>query len=160
MAGSASDYVNPNPVKISFNLLYQALVTFPTEVFAIATTSVVDMDALTCVMRYVESTQHFGLEFGGVKDPCLVGYADSSYSSDPDTRRSTTGYVFLYDGGAVSWGSRLQQTVAMSTMEAEYMVVAAAAKEGLWFRKLMEELQMQQGQVHIWGDNQCALNVF
>ncbi|GAX74896.1 hypothetical protein CEUSTIGMA_g2342.t1 [Chlamydomonas eustigma] len=79
-----------------------------------------------------------------LQDPCLVGYADSSYSSDPDTRKSTTGYVFLYNGGAVSWGSRLQQTVAMSTMEAEYMAAAAAAKEGLWFRKLMEELQLQQ----------------
>ncbi|GAX78236.1 hypothetical protein CEUSTIGMA_g5678.t1 [Chlamydomonas eustigma] len=121
--------------------------------------TILHMDALTSVMRYVESTQYFGLEFGGVKDPCLVGYADSGYSSDPDTRRSTTGYVFLYNGGAVSWGSRLQQTVAMSTMEAEYMAAAAAAKEGLWFRKLMEELQMQQGTVHIWGDNQSALCV-
>ncbi|GAX80348.1 hypothetical protein CEUSTIGMA_g7787.t1 [Chlamydomonas eustigma] len=121
--------------------------------------TILHMDALTSVMRYVESTQYFGLEFGGVKDPCLVGYADSSYSSDPDTRRSTTGYVFLYNGGAVSWGSKLQQTVAMSTMEAEYMAAAAAAKEGLCFRKLMEELQMQQGTVHIWGDNQSALCV-
>ncbi|GAX74918.1 hypothetical protein CEUSTIGMA_g2364.t1 [Chlamydomonas eustigma] len=69
--------------------------------------TILHMDALTSVMRYVESTQYFGLEFGGVKDPGLVDYVDSSYSSDPDTRRSTTGYVFLYNGGAVSWGSRL-----------------------------------------------------
>ncbi|GAX79328.1 hypothetical protein CEUSTIGMA_g6769.t1 [Chlamydomonas eustigma] len=75
-------------------------------------TTELHMDLLTSVMRYLQTTQHFGLEFGGEKQKGLVGFSDSSYSSDVDTRRSTTGYVFTYNGGAVSWSSRLQPTVA------------------------------------------------
>ncbi|GAX75268.1 hypothetical protein CEUSTIGMA_g2713.t1 [Chlamydomonas eustigma] len=96
------------------------------------------------VMRYLQITQHFGLEFGGEKHKDLVGFSDSSYSSDVDTKRSTTGYVFTYNGGVVSWSSRLQRTVAVSTIEAEYMAASAVAKEALWLRKLMCELQVSK----------------
>ncbi|GAX73441.1 hypothetical protein CEUSTIGMA_g893.t1, partial [Chlamydomonas eustigma] len=114
------------------------------------------MDLLTSVMRYLQTTQHFGIEFWGEKHKGLVGFSESS---DVDNRRSTTGYVFTYNGGAVSWSSRLQPTVAVSTMEAEYMAASAAAKEALWLRKLMCELQVSDKPVHIWGDNQSALCV-
>ena len=58
--------------------------------------------------------------FGSDK-PQLDGFTDSDMSADVDTNRSTSGYVMTYAGGAVSWQSRLQKTVALSTTEAEYM---------------------------------------
>jgi hypothetical protein len=87
------------------------------------------------VVRYLAGTAEDGVTFGGSEET-LVGYCDEDYAGDVDTRRSTTGYVFLMYGGAVSWSSRLQPTVAASTVEGEYLSAAQAVKEALWFRKL------------------------
>ena len=65
-------------------------------------------------------------------------------SGDVDSSRSTSGYVMTYSGGAVSWQSRLQKTVALSTMEAEYMAAVEARKELIWMRDFLIELGMKQ----------------
>ena len=58
-------------------------------------------------------------------------------SADADTSRSTSGYVMTYAGGVVSWQSRLQKMVAMSTTEAEYMAAVEADKELIWMRNFV-----------------------
>ncbi|GAQ93561.1 hypothetical protein KFL_016490010, partial [Klebsormidium nitens] len=110
------------------------------------------------VARYLSGTAELGVTFGGSAEP-LVGYADADYAGDVDSRRSTTGYVFLVYGGAASWSSRLQPTVAASTVEAEYMSAASAAKEALWLKKLCGDLELPGGVVQIYGDNQGALQL-
>jgi len=64
---------------------------------------------------------------------------------DLDTRRSTTGYVFKVCGGTVAWKSRRQPTVALSTTEAEYMASADAARQAIWLRLLLDDLQLGLG---------------
>eukprot|EP00775_Hariotina_reticulata_P001034 gene1034-1371_t len=81
------------------------------------------------------------------------------YAGDIDTRRSTTGYVFMYNGGAVSWQSKRQPTVAVSTAEAEYMAAAAAVKEGLWLSKLLTDLGKPTAVIEILADNQSAIKL-
>ena len=110
------------------------------------------------VVRYLAGTQEAGVTFGGSDEP-LVGYCDADYAGDVDSRRSTTGYVFLMYGGAASWSSRLQPTVAASTVEAEYMSAAQAGKEALWLRKLCADLGITGGTIQIYGDNQGALRL-
>ena len=61
----------------------------------------------------------------------ILGFSDSDFASDEDDRKSYTGYVFLICGGAVSWSTHKQSTVALSNMEAEYMALSAAAREAL-----------------------------
>jgi hypothetical protein len=75
-------------------------------------------------------TLDLGLQFGG-KTKGVVGYCDADYAGDLDSRRSTTAHVWLMHGGAVSWRSVLQPTVALSTAETEYMAAAGAAREAL-----------------------------
>ncbi|CAD6925284.1 unnamed protein product [Tilletia laevis] len=70
----------------------------------------------------------------------LVGYTDSDLAGDVETSRSTTGFVFYIHGNPVSWSSRLQTSVAMSTVEAEYIALAEGLREGLWLRNLLTEL--------------------
>ncbi|KAJ9512226.1 hypothetical protein QJQ45_012781 [Haematococcus lacustris] len=96
--------------------------------------------AARAILSYLKGTADQGLVFGEAAE--LQGYCDADYAGDKDTARSTTGYVFAMNGAAISWSSRLQPTVAMSTAEAEYMAASSAVKEGLWLRKLMQDLQL------------------
>ena len=98
------------------------------------------------VMRYLKGTMNLGITFsGGVNnDNVLVGYSDSDWGSCPVTRKSTTGYVFMLNNGAISWNSKLQTTVAISTMEAEYMAMCATMQEGVFLRQLLKDMNFEQ----------------
>ena len=108
------------------------------------------------VLRYIAGTADFGITYAGLD---LEGYCDADYAGDLDSRRSTTGYVFTLGGGAISWSSRLQPTVAASTTEAEYMAAAYAIKEGLWLRTLLTELGLEASTIPIQADNQSAIKI-
>ena len=69
-----------------------------------------------------------------------MGYTDADWAGDPDTRRSTSGYLFNLGSAAISWSSKRQATVSLSSCEAEYMGETQATKEAMWLRRLMEEL--------------------
>ena len=70
----------------------------------------------------------------------VKGYVDSNFAGDLNKRKSTTGYVFTLADGAISWVSKLQTVVALSTRKVEYMGAAEACKEAIWIKILMEEL--------------------
>ena len=81
------------------------------------------------VLRYLRSTPEDGITFSGVGG--VIGYCDSDYASEP-SRKSISGMVFLFGGGAVCWKSKQQPTVALSTCEAEFMAMNLACREALW----------------------------
>lgn len=64
----------------------------------------------------------------------LVGYADVNWAIDIDSRRSTSGYVFLLENCAVSWCSKRQQSVSLSTIESEYVTITLASQKLLWLK--------------------------
>jgi len=88
----------------------------------------------------------------------LVGYADADWAGDIASRRSTTGYVFLLCGAAVSWKTKLQTSVALSTCEAELMALSDAGREAIWLKRMSGELvqHFASGPVPINEDNQAA----
>jgi hypothetical protein len=111
------------------------------------------------VFRYLKTTQDKCLRYeiqGGVK---LIGYCDSDYAGDLDTMRSTSGYVFLLGGGAVSWSSKRQGMVTLSSTEAEYVAATHASKEALWLKRFLVELGWTQDAVRVYCDNQSALRL-
>ena len=77
--------------------------------------------------------------FGRTTDG-VAGYVDSNYARDPDNGRSLTRYVFTIRGCFISWKATLQSTVALSTIEVEYMTVTEACKEALLLKGLLREL--------------------
>ena len=72
----------------------------------------------------------------------LIGYTDSDFQSDRDSRKSTSGSVFTLGGGAIVWRSIKQSSIADSTMEAEYIAACEAAKEAVWLRKFFTDLEV------------------
>jgi len=89
-----------------------------------------------------------------------MGYMDSDWTNDPDQRRSISGYIFTLGGGAVSWSSKKQQTVAASSCEAEYMAAGHCTKEALWLRSLLSGLEIASlGPTVLHCDNQGTISL-
>jgi ATP-binding cassette subfamily B (MDR/TAP) protein 1 len=110
------------------------------------------------ILRYIKGTSDVALCYGG-SEFTVRGYVDSDFAGDLEKRKSTTGYVFIIAGGAVSWVSKLQTVVALSTTEAEYMAATQACKEAIWMKKLMEELGHKQENILLYCDSQSALHI-
>ena len=79
-------------------------------------------DVVKWILRYLKGTSDFVLCFGG-KDTLLRGYTDFDMAGNLDNRRSTIGYVFTFFGAAISWASKLQQVVSLSTTKAKYIAL-------------------------------------
>ncbi|WJZ98697.1 hypothetical protein VitviT2T_017207 [Vitis vinifera] len=91
------------------------------------------------ILKYLRRTKDQFLIYGE-SELKLKGYTDASFASDKDDSKSISGYVFTLNGGAVSWKSSKQATVANSTTEAEYIAASEAAKEAVWMKKFISEL--------------------
>eukprot|EP00170_Pyropia_yezoensis_P005168 contig_21086_g5182 len=113
--------------------------------------------AAKTVLRYLKGTLEWGLRYGARGG--LVGYSDADFAGDVDTRRSTSGYVFVLNGAAVSCLSKVQPTVATSTMEAEYIASVQAAREAVWLKLLIKTLMRTDNAVPLRCDNQGALRL-
>ena len=131
------------------------------------------MAAAERVLRYLAGTRQAGLVFGsrngGVAgdsrghaklDVDVCAYADADWANNRGDRRSITGWVGKLNGDPISWASKKQRTVALSTCEAELYAEAAAIQEVLWLRGLVKELGLHThlGST-VYGDNQSAIAV-
>ncbi|GBP46785.1 Retrovirus-related Pol polyprotein from transposon TNT 1-94 [Eumeta japonica] len=118
------------------SLMFAAIVTRPDIMFAVSTVSRFlnshdqsHWNAVKKIFKYLKGTLSFGLCFRSNENNTLESYSDADYANDPVTRRSTTGYVFMKNGAAVTWSSQRQTTVALSTTEAEFMASCSATKK-------------------------------
>ena len=92
--------------------------------------------AIKRVFRYLCGTSNFAVHFGGKRDGMnfeVVGSVDADWGGDVDSRKSTSGYVFNLFGGPVSWMSKKQSVVALSSTKAEYMALTHASKKQYGF---------------------------
>jgi len=111
------------------------------------------------VLRFLKGTADRALEYGA-RDFRLAAQCDSSWGNDLDTRRSFAGYFFAVNGGAISWRSHLQPTVALSTVEAEYMTYSEVTKEAIWLRALCAFLGAPCSEpTDVHNDNAGALSL-
>ena len=95
--------------------------------------------ALLHVVGYIKNTIDFGITYSRDGDLNPIAYADADYGGCRDTRRSTSGYVFTMAGGPVTWSSKRQATVALSTVEAEYVAMSRCAQQMVWTQSWLEE---------------------
>jgi hypothetical protein len=150
-------------------LMYAMLGTRPDIAYAVGSLSrfssnsgKTHWDQALHVLGYLSQTRHYCLEFDGSDDDeltsLIIGYSDSDWAGDVDTRRSTGGYVVLMCKAAISWSSKLQSAPALSSTEAEYMAMTRAAQEAIWLRQLLKQLGFKQDSpTKLQGDNQGAI---
>ena len=94
------------------------------------------------ILSYLKGTSSYGITFGsnGTNERTLIAYSDADFAANVDDRRSTTGVLLILNGGPISWKSQRQSCVSLSTTESEYVAAAAAAKDVVWMRRLLQDL--------------------
>ena len=117
------------------------------------------LTALKRVLRYLRGTIGYGLVYlKGQSKARLVGYSESDFSSDEQDQESTSGQVFFLGDMLISWTSQKQKTVALSSCEAEYIAVTAAACKGMWLNRFVSELSgIDETMVKLLVDNKSAI---
>ena len=109
---------------------------------------------------YLKGTVNFGILYTKQKSMNFIAYSDADWAGDPDDHKSTSGYLFQMCGGAVSWRSKKQSSVVLSTAEAEYIALASTAQEAVWLRQLTTELGSGLTEATtIFEDNQAAISM-
>ena len=106
----------------------------------------------------MKGTKRYGILYTTSKNSELIGYTDNDWAGSVDDQKSTSGYVFHMGSGAISWASKKQPIVALSTVEAEYVVATAAACQVVWMRRMLRILcQEQVKDTVIYCDNSSAI---
>ncbi|KAD4888558.1 hypothetical protein E3N88_20631 [Mikania micrantha] len=122
--------------------------------------SKVHQGAVRRILRYVAGTYKMGLWYGKDKELRLLGYTDSDWGGCIDDRKSVSANIFMMGDSAVSWSSRKQSSVALSSSEAEYISASAAACQCVWLRRILEDLGLfQSDPTVILCDNKSAINL-
>jgi hypothetical protein len=120
------------------------------------------MQAVKRILRYLQGTIYYGVLYSKAeKDQRkLVGYCESDWSCDKVERRSTMGYVFTLFNCPISWSSKKQTVVALSTCEAEYISTCNAACHDIWLQSLLQEMKIDvEHEVELMVDNKSAINL-
>jgi hypothetical protein len=145
------------------SLMYASLGTRPDITYAVQSVSrfsknpgLAHWDTVKRIFRYLKGTKDLWLSYGG-KGKELTGYADADGNMAED-RHAISGYAFLLHGGAVSWTTKRQEIISLSTTESEYVAATYAAKEALWLRSLLSQLfDTELEPTTLFSDNQSAI---
>ena len=149
------------------SLLYAAVASRPDIAQAVSAVSKYNsnpteahLTAVKRILRYLRGTLDLALTYRKSSSG-LIGYTDSSWANDLDDRHSTTGNLFLLGEGAVSWLSKRQTVVAVSTAEAEYIALYHATQESVWLRQLLTDIDKPTTStpVTLMVDNQAAIAI-
>ena len=147
------------------SIMYAAIATRPDIAFAVSLLSQflnnpgeAHWQAVKRIFRYLKGTCNLTLTYG-LEWHELLGYTDADRASQ-EGHRAVSGYAFLIDGSAISWSSRKQELVTLSTAEAEYVAATHTVKECIWLRCLIGELFPSLiPQTTVYCDNQAALRL-
>ncbi len=111
------------------------------------------IEAIKTILKYLKGTKDRGIVYGQ-STLTIKRYSNSDWAGDKDSKKSTSSYIFMLNGDPVSWCSKRQPTVALSSTEAEYIALTLTAKEATWLRLLLTELDLLKAE-----DQHARINV-
>uniref|UniRef100_A0A1B6FTN5 Reverse transcriptase Ty1/copia-type domain-containing protein n=1 Tax=Cuerna arida TaxID=1464854 RepID=A0A1B6FTN5_9HEMI len=118
--------------------------------------------ALKRILRYIKGTLELNLVYRKGGNLQLEGFVDADWAGDAEARHSTSGYLFRIGSATVSWSSKRQTTVALSSTEAEYVALSFSVTEACFIRKILKDLRITQPvgcPTTIFEDNQSAIQI-
>ena len=117
--------------------------------------------AVKQVFRYLRGTSNNYILYDGksnIQEPVI--YCDADWASDPNDRKSISGHTAILSGAAISWSSKKQTTVSLSSTEAEYVAAARAAQEAMWIHTFLSEIgHPLKEPIKFYVDNQSAIKL-
>lgn len=149
------------------SLMYLSIGTRPDITHAVGMASrfmeapkIAHVEAAKRILKYLNKTFNFGILYLNSKHDELLAYSDSDYAGDIDSRRSTSGYAFIFGSGIVSWCSERQKSVSLSTTESEYIAASICVRELVWIGNLLcEILSLKNLKTTLYMDNQSAIRL-
>lgn len=158
---------NKDYQKLVGSLLYISLNTRPDIAASVAILaqkvskpSMYDWNELKRVLRYLKGSNNLKLYLSSNEEQDLTGYADANWGENRDDGKSNSGYLFKLNGGTISWCSRKQKCVALSSTEAELIALTEAVKESIWLKKLLKEIDFKiQDKIVIFEDNESTRKI-
>lgn len=148
------------------SLMYLAVGTRPDIMYAVSHVSQAlenptqnDWSKVKRIFKYLKGTSDISIVYGSNHQKMLTTYSDADFAGDARTRRSTSGVVCMYMGGPISWISRRQKSVALSTTEAEFVAASEASKEAVWLMRLLNEITELSSVPRLLIDNMSAVKL-
>ena len=166
---SSEDAVDYPYMSVTGSLLYAAICTRPDIFYAVmqlarfnSNPGKAHVRASEQCLRYLEETPDLGIKYTAPKDKSaklvINAFVDSDWGGCPDTRRSTMGFIIQVCGGPVSWKSKLMQTMALSSCEAEFMALTEVCRELMWMCRFLDEIGIEYDPPNIYCDSSSAIN--
>lgn len=94
------------------------------------------------IFKHLIETSEFDIVYNNKLNLKLIGYCDSNYATDIDTHRSTNGFIFKIANGPVTWSSKRQATLSLSTTKAECIAASVATKEAIWLKTFLFDVHV------------------
>src|SRR4030066_2116457 len=110
------------------------------------------------ILKYVNSTSDYGIMYSHSENSRLVGYSDADWAGSVDDRKSTSGGCFFLGNNLISWFSKKQNCVSLSTAEAEYIAAGSSCSQLLWMKQMLKEYNVEQDVMTLYCDNLNTIN--
>jgi hypothetical protein len=111
------------------------------------------------ILKYINGTTDYGIIYSHSNNSRLIGYCDADWAGSADDRKSTSGGCFFLGNNLVSWFSKKQNFVSLSTAEAEYIAAGSSCSQLVWMKQMLEEYDVQQSVLTLYCDNLSAINI-
>ena len=115
--------------------------------------------AVKRIIKYISGTSDFGIKYTFDTNVEIAGYTDSDWAGDANDRKSTSGGAFFVGNNLVSWHSKKQNCVALSTAQAEYIAAGSGCTQLLWMKHMLSDYGFHQGMISLFCDNTSAINI-
>lgn len=164
---SEADFNQTKYLELVGSLIYASVISRPDIAFAVgkagrymSNPKEIDWNNGLRILKYLRYTLDLGIQFHKTGHPVLTGYSDSDWAGDIYDRKSTSGHIFTLGGAAISWTSKKQNVVAISSTEAEFIAGSTAVQEAIYLRTILADLGAEQYQPTIlYQDNLSAIRL-